>query len=350
MTIAILNDYFQTFGGGEKYSLELAKRYNAPIYTYNLIKTYRDIEKLKVNKCTKPIMIWPIRVFMLKNFFSSLNLKDYDIVFANGFHSVYASLQNENIVWINGHVSKAFYKDESPVMPRLNPIKEVLIKLIIHPYRKQYEKAIKRLKKIFAISNYHKNLLQKIFGVRCDVLYPFVDTTKFYYRKSEDYYLSVGRLVSNKRIDILVKAFKNLKDRLVIVGDGPEKKYLMKLANGASNIEFLGAKTGKELYELYARCKAFLFSAYYEDFGLVPVEAMAAGKPVIAVNEGAIPEIVTRDVGFLVQPFPEDFRRVILSLRGKDLSHMRKACQRRAKLFDKKIYFEKIDNLLKQFA
>ena len=104
-----------------------------------------------------------------------------------------------------------------------------------------------------------------------------------------NYYLSVSRLVPNKRIDLLVKAFNQLNLPLIIVGNGPEKKKLMKIAKG--NISFLNYQDDLAVKQLMENCRAFVYAGT-EDFGIAPVEAMAAGAPVIGYGRGGLLDTV----------------------------------------------------------
>jgi glycosyltransferase involved in cell wall biosynthesis len=111
----------------------------------------------------------------------------------------------------------------------------------------------------------------------------------FYWKPAEDYFLAVSELVPYKRIDSLVGWFSVTGRRLKIAGAGLEYGRLRAMA--AANVEFVGRVTDAELRELYARCRAFLLPGE-EDFGLTPVEALASGKPVVALGRGGALETV----------------------------------------------------------
>lgn len=121
------------------------------------------------------------------------------------------------------------------------------------------------------------------------VVYPPAAVENFYWREPEDYYLIVSELVAYKRIDIAVRTFSRLKRPLVVVGDGPEYKHLQRMAG--PDIEFCGRVPDDDLRELLARCRALVVPGE-EDFGLAPVEAMASGKPVVALGRGGTLESV----------------------------------------------------------
>ena len=105
-----------------------------------------------------------------------------------------------------------------------------------------------------------------------------------------DYFLYVGRLAKMKGVDLAIRACNELKLPLKIVGTGAGEEYLRSIAG--KTIEFLGSVDDEQLGELYAGCKAVIFPAEDEDFGIVPVEAMGYGKPVIAHNSGGVRETV----------------------------------------------------------
>jgi glycosyltransferase involved in cell wall biosynthesis len=121
------------------------------------------------------------------------------------------------------------------------------------------------------------------------VVHPPVAVEQFYRKPSEDYYLMVSELVAYKRVDSAVRVFSRNGRRLRVVGDGPEYKALKRIAT--KNIEFCGRASDGELRELYARCRAFLMPGE-EDFGITAIEALASGKPVIALGRGGALETV----------------------------------------------------------
>ena len=131
------------------------------------------------------------------------------------------------------------------------------------------------------------------------VVYPPVAVESFYTKAAEDYFLMVSEMVPYKRLDYAIRAFAANGRRLKIVGDGPEYGRLRKLAR--RNIEFCGRVSDRELRELYASSIAFVMPGE-EDFGITMVEALASGKPVIALGHGGAEEIVIAGCGVL---YPE---------------------------------------------
>lgn len=137
--------------------------------------------------------------------------------------------------------------------------------------------------------NVRKRVL-KYYKRDAQVIYPPVSTDDFKFSdKKEDFYLTVSQLVSYKRVDLAVEAFNRLNKKLVIIGDGSEKKNLKRKAG--SNIEFLGWQDDSVLKDYYSRARAFIFPGE-EDFGITPVEAQASGTPVIGFGKGGLLETV----------------------------------------------------------
>jgi glycosyltransferase involved in cell wall biosynthesis len=136
-----------------------------------------------------------------------------------------------------------------------------------------------------------------------------VEVHSFYHRPPEDYFLVVSELVAYKRIDSVVREFSRSGRRLRIAGDGPEYRRLR--AGAAANVEFLGRVSDADLRELYARSRAFLLPGE-EDFGMTPVEALASGKPVIALGRGGVLETVPPFAGvFYADPTEAELARAI---------------------------------------
>lgn len=132
--------------------------------------------------------------------------------------------------------------------------------------------------------------IRKHYRRESNVIYPPVRVEAGYVSKQTgDYYLAAGHLVEYKRIDLAIEACNRLKRELRIVGDGEQYAHLRKLAG--STIRFLGSLSDAELREQYANCRALLFPGE-EDFGIVPVEAMSFGRPVIAFGRGGATESV----------------------------------------------------------
>lgn len=199
--------------------------------------------------------------------------------------------------------------------------------------------AAQRVDYFIANSQNTRERIKKFYRRDSQVIYPPINVEKFKPAKTvkkDDYYLCVSRLARAKRIDLAVETASKLKFPLKIVGAGREETYLKSIAQ--ENVEFLGEVSDKELISLYQKARALIFPAEEEDFGMVPVEAMAAGTPVIALKSGGVVESVIEEktgvffgeptVASLVESV-ERFRRV--EIDPKD-------CQVQANKFDRKVF------------
>ncbi len=159
------------------------------------------------------------------------------------------------------------------------------------------------------------------------------------------YYLMVNRLVWPKRVDLAIRTCKKLKLNLKIVGEGKAEKELKKLAEGSPFIEFLGYVSDERLSQLYSNCKAVLYLGEEEDFGITPVEAMAYGKPVIALRSGGIPEsVIEGKTGiFIDKPSVEELIKVLKKFNDSNYQTISpEQCIRQARKFNKERFKREI--------
>jgi glycosyltransferase involved in cell wall biosynthesis len=142
-------------------------------------------------------------------------------------------------------------------------------------------------------SHYIARRIRKVYGRDASVVYPPVAVERFApQREKQDFYLTASRMVPYKRIELVVRAFARMPSRrLVVIGDGPERKAILAAAQGHSNIEWRGHVGQAELAAAMGTARAFVFAAE-EDFGIAPLEAQACGTPVIAFGRGGVAETV----------------------------------------------------------
>jgi glycosyltransferase involved in cell wall biosynthesis len=150
------------------------------------------------------------------------------------------------------------------------------------------------------------------YGVQAPVIYPPVNVERFEIngKPSEDFFLVVSRLVSYKKIDLAIEACTQLGKKLVVIGDGPDRKRLE--ANAGPTVTFLGRKSDKDVTDYMQRCKALFFPGI-EDFGITPLEVNACGRPIIAFADGGALDTVSPEVTglFFRQQTPEALMAVI---------------------------------------
>jgi len=223
----------------------------------------------------------------------SIDTRKYDIVISN------------SSAWAKGALTTV---DTCHISYCLNPMRFVwdsyfshinqkgivakVLKIILHYLRIWDVVSSKRPDYYITISNFVKNRIRKYYNKDSFVIHPPVDTDYFVPNKEkrqEEFYLVVSRLKPYKRIDLAIEAFNELQLPLVIIGDGTSRSRLFQMAS--RNIQFLRSVDDEKLLSYYQRCKAVIFPQT-EDFGIVPLEAQACGKPVIAFNKGGAKETV----------------------------------------------------------
>jgi glycosyltransferase involved in cell wall biosynthesis len=173
----------------------------------------------------------------------------------------------------------------------LKGAKGLIAKLFINYLRKWDLKSASNVDFFIANSHHIAEKIKRIYNRDSEVIYPPVDVDKFEVSEDkEDYYLTASRMVPYKRLDLVIEAFNEMPDKnLIVIGSGPEKEKL--ISKASANIKIIGHQDTDKLKVYMQKAKAFVFAAE-EDFGIIVVEAMACGTPVIAWNYGGTCESV----------------------------------------------------------
>ena len=200
-----------------------------------------------------------------------------------------------------------------------------------------------------AISQHIAERIRRVYGRAADVLHPPVDVQRFRLAEAPgDFYLVVSALAPYKRVDLAVGAANRLGRRLLVVGTGPEERRLRRLAG--PTVELLGWRPDPEVAELYARCRAVLFPSH-EDYGIVPLEAAAAGRPTIALARGgALETMVGLDAGdepptagFFAEQTVEALAGAIGRFEAAEGRFEPKALRARAERFDRPAFKARLE-------
>ena len=316
MKLAIVCSWLNQYGGAERV-LEVVHDMDpqAPIYTSiywpkALPEQYRswDIRPSFLNRL--PLIKRWHRAFLplYPLGFESLDLRDYEVVLSvtSAFaHGVITSSKTQHVCYCLTPARFLWTYHGYVEREGLGWLARLVLPPLLQRLRLWDRAAADRVDQFIAISTTVQRRIRKYYGRDSQIIYPPVRIThpdRGY--EPEDYFLIVSRLVPYKRIDLAVRAFNRLGLLLRIVGDGRDRAALEAMAK--PNIRFLGYLSDEEVREQMARCRAFVFPGE-EDFGLAPLEAMAAGRPVIAYGAGgALDTVREGESGVLFyEPGPE---------------------------------------------
>lgn len=305
MHCAIVHDWLvSSVGGGEKVLESIHQLFPSPIYTLVCSREklrgsyFQDLEIISslIQKLPRSIQSYknylPLFPFAIEQF----DLSAYEIVLSSSHCVAKGAMTHAeqlHICYCHTPVRYAWdlmheYLKQSNLE---SGIKGYLAKFILHYLRGWDTHSSNRVDYFIANSHYVAQRIQKYYQREAEVIYPPVDLSFFGEEKQkDDYYIAASRFVPYKRMGMIVEAFSQMPDRkLVVIGDGPEWKKVQEKAG--KNIELLGYQTNASLRSYLQKAKGFIFAAV-EDFGILPVEAMACGTPVIAYGKGAIRETV----------------------------------------------------------
>lgn len=304
MRVAFVHDWLTVYAGAEKVLESALELYpSAPIYTlvYQL-EHFRGtqiaehpvhtsfIERLPKGR-EKYRAYLPLMPLAIEQF----DLSDYDVIISSS-HAVAKGVLTRadqlHISYIHTPIRYAWdlqfqYLKEAGID---RGFKSMIVRLILHYIRHWDAASANRVDEFVANSYYVARRIWRAYRREARVIYPPVGVDRFTPRSQrEDFYLTLSRFVPYKKIDLIVEAFTRLGLPLVVIGDGPDFDKVKRLAG--SNVQLLRYQPDAVVKDYMERCKAFVFVAD-EDFGITPVEAQAAGAPVIAYGKGGVTETV----------------------------------------------------------
>ena len=347
-------DWLVTVGGSEKVLLELHKLYpKAPIYTtiYNpdTLPEFKDARVITSFLQNMPgaarrhqlyVPLMPLAI-------GRFDLGDYDLVISSSNtigHGVKVGPEAVHICYCHTPVRWAYAPEVDNLNDRLplGPLARV-----IESYFKWWSKRKARgVTQFIANSQFVRARIKKAFGRDAVVIHPPVEVGKIPLQvDKDDYYLMAGRLVGYKKPEVVVEAFNQLGLPLHIVGTGPMLKDLKSMAG--PKIKFTGFLHATELSREYRCAKALVFAAL-EDFGMVPVEAMAAGTPVIGYGAGGLLETVTDGLNGILFPKQRAVSVIRAVKRFRQTQFDPEQIRQHAKQFDAKVFRRKIKALIRR--
>lgn len=377
MKVALVHDYLREYGGAERVVEALHEIFpEAPIYTAYFNPQGLGVHASRISKWDirtswlqkVPFankLVSPFRVFA-PMIFESFNLSDYDVVISSSaIYFAKAVLTSPNTLHISyihtpprylyGYVTSYNYKKHW--WTRIGG------EIANHFLRIWDFEVSQRPDILIANSKNVAERIKKFYRREPFVIYPPVDLNNLLKQKKVqgDYYLSLGRLVRGKGVDVIIEACTRLNLPLKVAGSGPLLKELKKKAG--KNIEFLGQVPDQERQKLFAEAEAFIVASEDEDFGITQIESMAAGTPVIAINSGGYKEsIISGKTGELFnfvpnndpkKPFNEETVQSLMTILGNfdptkyKEDDLRKSAEKFSKENFKKEVLELIDKNFK---
>lgn len=356
MKVALVHDWLNQLGGAEDVLEALVSLYpRAPLYTSlywreGMPAHWRqwDIHTSFIDRLPGAHRRQQLYFPLYPLAFEQFDLRGYDVVLSNksGFcHGVITGAETLHICYCLTPTRYVWRYHQYAEQERLGRLTRLGLTPFLTYLRLWDRLAADRVDAFVAISQEIRRRIRKVYGREAVVIYPPVHTAAFEpAAQVDDYYLFVGRLVPYRRLDILIQAFNQLGRPLYIAGRGRDRERLEALAQ--PNIHFLGYVPDAELPALMARCRAFLFPGE-EDFGIAPLQAMAAGRPVIAYAAGGALETVTPDTGvlFAEQTVPA----IIQAVEAFDTARVSPALIRRhAEQFDVAVFKQRLSRFVEE--
>lgn len=368
MKIALVHDYIKEFGGAERVLRVLADMYpQAPIYTAFAKKGTVAYEKFKDREIREswlaPILkIWklhsPLR-FLTPWIWKSMDLSEFDVVITSASWYITRGFkvgENAKVICYCHTPPRFLYGYETSINWQKYWLVRVYAVIVNHFLRIfDWESAQKVDKWVVNSENVQKRV-KKFYGKESRVIYPPVEVERFVEEsekhKKENYFLIVSRLVGAKGIEEAVVAAVELGFELKIVGGRAGMSQVAERIKkqAGEKVKLLGRVSDEKLAELYVKAKGFMALAKQEDFGITPVEAMAAGTPVIAFKGGGFKEtVVEGETGVFVEDASvETLKKAIGRIEETDWD--KEKLQKQARKFDRRRFEEKIRGVVGKIA
>lgn len=344
VSVALVHDWLNQYGGAERVLERLVQIYpEAPIYTSmywreGMPAPYRqwDIRTTWMDRLPGVYRFHQAFFPLYALAFGQLDLGStgQDLILSNksGFCHGVKTGDIPHLCYCLAPTRYVWEYEQYAAREQLPTSVKLLLKPVIDRLQRwDYKVAQRETTHYVAISTEIQQRIRRYYVRDAEIVFPPVDVERF--RPVEtygDYYLIVSRLVPYKRIDLAVRAFTELGYPLKIVGDGRDREVLE--AKAGANVSFLGWVSEAELPALVSHCRAFVFPGR-EDFGLAPVEAQAAGRPVIAYRAGGALDTVIegRTGAFFDEPTPESLMCAIQDFDPDSVSPQ--ACRSNAERF-----------------
>jgi glycosyltransferase involved in cell wall biosynthesis len=349
--IAIIHDAFIVKGGAERLALHLSNLFpEAPIYTsvYQPETTFPELKTKQI--ITHPFSRWVKSEKLFKQlyplwflYYFNVKLAEYEVILSSSTYLakyIHTPKNGRHICYMHSPFRFLWKRDSytNNSLPFNSPTIKIIDRIIPSLQKIDFKLTIP-IDQVVTNSQNMANFIQSVYHKNAKIIHPPVDIQQYRIKDPQDFYLCVGRLISYKNFDLAIQACNQLKRKLVIIGDGFERKKLEAIAG--DTITFMGKVDEETLKNMYATCKALIFPGV-EDFGMVPIEVQASGRPIIALRAGgALETVIENESGiFFDQPCPDALIQAIIAFENKPFSseQIRTSVRR----FDLSVFEEKI--------
>jgi glycosyltransferase involved in cell wall biosynthesis len=301
LRVALVQDALPYYSGAERVIAAILELYpHAPVYTLvfhreafnGTIFHDHSVYPSWINRLPGSAKHYKVLAPLMPLTVENFDLSDYDVIISSSYafaHGVSATPGQLHVCYKSTPLRYAWTEDH-PVIQRSGKLGRIAAAPLLHYLRQWDYSAAQRVDYFLVNSQWIGQSVRRIYHRNSVVVYPPVEVERFCHTlERENYYLLVGRLVSHKRVDLVVEAFNQLGLPLLIVGEGPLRHGLQRKA--ALNIRFLGWQSNDSIEKLMGQARAFVYAGL-EDFGIALAEAQAAGCSVIAYGKGGACEIV----------------------------------------------------------
>lgn len=368
MKVAIIHDWLTSMRGGEK-CLEVFCELFPQAHIYTLIHIPGSVSPLIermpihttfIQRLSRAIRQYRYLLPLFPTAVEQINMRGYDLILSSSHCVAKGVIPPPDALHIcYCHTPMRYVWDQYAVYfptERMRWPMRWIVPLVANYLRTWDVASSHRVDHFVANSSHVAARILKYYGRSADVIYPPVECDRFYIRKDpEPFYLMVTALVPYKRVDLAVEAFNRLGSPLVIIGSGREEGIIHRRA--AANIRFLGWQPDNVVAEHYARCRAFIFPGE-EDFGITPVEAQAAGRPVVAFGRGGVLETVIplHDAGnkpptgvFFREPTAEALAEAVRTFENQESAFDPQAIRQNALRFDRSRFKQRISQTIQSW-
>jgi len=306
LQIAVVHDWLVTDAGAEKVLKAILEIYpSADIFSLVDFLDDKDRKEILSSRSVKTSFIQNLP-FAKKHFrnylplfpkaIESFDLREYLLIISSSWAFAKGVKKDKNAIHIcYCHTPIRYAWDlYDEYTGSLKQPKKIVVQKTLHVIKNWDYKVSSRVDYFIANSSFVKERILENYKREATIIHPPVDTNLFTSKENkEDYYLTVSRLVPYKKVSMIVKAFNQNGKKLVVIGSGEEYKYIQSIAK--ENITILGWQEKDVIIKKMQTAKAFIYAAE-EDFGIVPVEAMACGTPVIAYGVGGVRDSIIENI------------------------------------------------------